>query len=799
LGGPRTRPDIQGLPNDLDSHTGKWCDGRPEIFERFTERAREVVQIAQSEARRLAHNYIGTEHLLLSLSQIEHSVSADVLESLNVEPTKVQAAIESIIDSTPEPPQGQIPFTPRAKKTLELGLREALSLGDNYIGTEHLLLGLAREMEGVAAHILREMGLDQETIRDAVIAAMESPIGIEEREQAPARKSLRSKRASARASVSKDDPEHPEEARGEVAPEEEEEEGEAIEAVPTHRDRPATRDELGRNRLASVLGERIRRVRSEDTESPVKTCWDRRRKRVADSAAARLAGSFMVHVHAPWGAGKSSLLNFLAVDLRNRDTAVHSTRTRTRRLADFLLRPRRPANPNLSQWIVVEFSAWEHQRLVAPWWWLLAAVQRSCTHELWHINRGQWLWFWVRDVAWRIWNARAALITLLLLASLLTAAWVFDWFGLPDKPLTTVSTVVLTIGATITLIGSVVGLARGTSRWLAIGSAEGAVRFLKRAHDPLGVYRRRFRWLVRSSGRPITVFIDDLDRCRPAYVVELLEGIQTLFAAEPVTYVVAADRAWLCESFATAYSEFEDSVGNPGRPLGFLFLEKTFQISLEIPPMSHHDRSRYWDTLMRGIRNGSSHAKRRDDGSVGKMLADASTQAEIEDGVGDLLRLGADQEEVLLAAVRRLNAPDMQEQLEKLLSEFAPLLENNPRSMKRLMNAYGIERDRLLRDGYLLTKTERRQLALLTILRLRWPLFAEHLRANPSDVKFCDGATGVPDEHSYAALFCDPDVRRLFDGSHISERLDPDQLENFPGRAPGSSSQAGLGSPASSA
>jgi hypothetical protein len=744
------------------------------------------VKIAEKESRRLEHFHIGTEHLLLGLSLADGSVSSHVLQLLNVRSESLREAVRDAVELDSHraaEPAKQIPFTPRAKKVLELALREALSLGHNYIGTEHILLGLARENEGVAAEILSRMGVEQAALRDATLEAMSGPEARLEGSPSVSR------RSAPKIPVVDDEPS----AEDQLAPRDDDE---RIESVPTHQDQPTDRDELGRARLAAVLAERIRRVRGENTEGPILTWWQRRQKKTADKKAAREAGRFLVHVYAPWGAGKSSLLNFLASELRNRAGGGEPT-SRTRRLVELLLRPRSAADPSLSQWIIVEFSAWEHQRLVAPWWWLLVAIQRSCARELWRMNRGRWLWFWARDIAWRVWNARAAVITVVLLGSLLAIADLFDWFGLADKSLSTVSGLVLSATAAIALAGTLLGIARGVSKWLAIGSADGAVRFLKRAHDPLGVYRRRLRWLVRSSGRPITVFIDDLDRCRPEYVVELLEGIQTLFATEPVTYVVAADRNWLCDSFATAYCEFVDSVNEPGRPLGFLFLEKTFQISLEIPPMSSGDRGRYWGSLRR-IRRGALH--RNTGGSdLGETLANASTQAEVQKGVGELLERGHDEDDVLEAAVRRLNAPELERhEGETLLDEFAPLVENNPRSMKRLMNAYGIERDRILRDGHMMTRLERQQLALLTILRLRWPLFADHLRIRPEDVRFCVGDPPTDDNEPYADLYRDPDLRRLFDGSVVKARLDAELLAHFPRQRP-ARPQAGLGSPARSA
>ena len=147
------------------------------MFERFTERARQVVVLAQEEARTLKHNYIGTEHILLGLLREEEGLAARVLESLDITVERVRAQVMRIVGSGEEVTSGQIPFTPRAKKVLELALREALSLGHNYIGTEHILLGLVRENEGVAARILLDFDADSEKIRNEVIRMLSGPGG----------------------------------------------------------------------------------------------------------------------------------------------------------------------------------------------------------------------------------------------------------------------------------------------------------------------------------------------------------------------------------------------------------------------------------------------------------------------------------------------------------------------------------------------------------------------------------------------------------------------------------------------
>ncbi|MBG0832877.1 Clp protease [Planomonospora sp. ID67723] len=139
------------------------------MFERFTDRARRVVVLAQEEARRLSHNYIGTEHILLGLVGEDDGVAARALRSFDISLEQVRQDVEEIIGQGSRGPTGHIPFTPRAKKVLELSLREALNLHHNYIGTEHILLGLIREGEGVAAQVLTGQGVRLEAVRAQVI------------------------------------------------------------------------------------------------------------------------------------------------------------------------------------------------------------------------------------------------------------------------------------------------------------------------------------------------------------------------------------------------------------------------------------------------------------------------------------------------------------------------------------------------------------------------------------------------------------------------------------------------------
>jgi ATP-dependent Clp protease ATP-binding subunit ClpA len=149
------------------------------MFERFTDRARRVVVVAQEESRKLGHDYIGTEHILLGILGAGESVAVQALESLGVSLEAARQQVEEIVGRGSHEVSGHIPFTPRAKKVLELSLREAIQLGHNYIGTEHILLGLIREGEGVAAQVLTRLGADLNRTRQQVIQLLHGPQAAE--------------------------------------------------------------------------------------------------------------------------------------------------------------------------------------------------------------------------------------------------------------------------------------------------------------------------------------------------------------------------------------------------------------------------------------------------------------------------------------------------------------------------------------------------------------------------------------------------------------------------------------------
>jgi ATP-dependent Clp protease ATP-binding subunit ClpC len=155
-------------------------------YDRFTDRARKVIAYARQEAQRFNHDYIGTEHILLGLIKEGSGVAANVMRNLDVDIKKIRLEVEKMVQSSPDVvTKGQLPLTPRAKKVMEFSLEEARSLGHNYIGTEHILLGLLRENEGVAAHVLMNLGLKLDEVREEVLnllgADAEAQVGREAR------------------------------------------------------------------------------------------------------------------------------------------------------------------------------------------------------------------------------------------------------------------------------------------------------------------------------------------------------------------------------------------------------------------------------------------------------------------------------------------------------------------------------------------------------------------------------------------------------------------------------------------
>ncbi|HVF87399.1 MAG TPA: P-loop NTPase fold protein, partial [Pyrinomonadaceae bacterium] len=325
-----------------------------------------------------------------------------------------------------------------------------------------------------------------------------------------------------------------------------------------------------------------------------------------------------------------------------------------------------------------------------------------------------------------------------------------------------------------------------TSRSLISGSSRSALAFMQLARDPMERIYGHFRDLVGWIDSPIIVFVDDLDRCQPAYVVNLLEGIQTLFNDPRVVYVVAADRRWLHVCFEKTYENFSDAVKEPGRRLGAMFLEKVFELSVALPRLSPQTKKLYWDHLIRGEQSDIAQALDQEGLSARKEFSEATTEAQVleklqattGDPLRDQVRKGV--------GIQQLASQEVTVSTEYFLQPFAPLMEPNPRAMKRLVNGYAVLRDMAILAGVDMRNADKRkQLALWTIVSLRWPLLEEFLEKQPEMIEAIrdrevDGI--VPPE--LQLLTGSDEVRDVFNGEGVGAKLDKETVSAIAGFNP---------------
>lgn len=541
------------------------------------------------------------------------------------------------------------------------------------------------------------------------------------------------------------------------------------ETVPTHTDNPALIDELGRQSFARVLARRIRDARMEEAKNA--TDGLKARARLDGSAgkvsAEQRGGAFLVHLHAPWGAGKTSLLNFLT-------EALH----RTDRDDD------RP-------WVVVNFNAWRHQRIAPPWWWLMTTMYREAVRELRRLHKGRAIYVWAREYFWRFKGGWPGIVALLIVAAGLVLLWQTGFLGsLRRTDSISLETIPAVIVAAATVTASAVtlwGVVRGFGRWVFAASARGARQLLDNTNDPMRLVHEHVDDLTRWVGHDIAVMIDDLDRCKAPYVVELLEGIQTLFRDVPVTFVVAADRDWLSDSYATEYGSFVNVSKQPGQPVGYLFLEKTFQISVGLPAAGNRIGT-FWERLLRSANVSDvpslEEARTQAKADLGGMRsADAAQTVDREPGKTPA-EIQARREAVAIEMVSERAQRDHVH----TLAPFRALLgrDPNPRAMKRLVNAYGITRGAEILAGRNLTADHQKEqeTALWTILEMRWPRLASYLAKHPEDVGAIGAGGSLSDvPKDLRPLFGDREVVDLVQGkaAGVDAKLDADTLQTIVG------------------
>jgi Cdc6-like AAA superfamily ATPase len=515
--------------------------------------------------------------------------------------------------------------------------------------------------------------------------------------------------------------------------------------VPTHLDYPAKVDQLGRKAFAEKLAKLIRRIRYENKKS--------------DNGK----NPFLLHIHGPWGSGKTTMLyfmsNFLKKELEKDSDPQYET----------------------SKWVVVHFNAWQHQRLGPPWWSLMDAVFHDAFQQLgdrWHAIFKLWIPEW----RWRLCTGRLHYYLAFALFFWILASIVWGIFPNSNNSPTSLQTLASfakSLSTIVALIVTVLGLVLGISHSLLPGSARAARTFMESTHDPLQYLEDHFEKLVDWIQKPVVIFIDDLDRCEVRYTVELLEGLQTLFRKAGITYVIAADRRWLYTSYEKYYDDFTNTVTEPGRPLGHLFLEKTFQLSVSLPRLSPELQKQYWQYLIGSDKSKIPEEEDKARNTAQLRLQQLSTPEEILTEISIITDDPIYDQVFREEAIVRLADPEVEAYTENALKHFAPLLEPNPRAMKRLVNAYGIQRDlNILRGDK--REMDPKKLALWTIIILRWPLLAEYLADHPEMINGIDKEKLTIDE-TLQKLFQDPSVRDVINGEGVDTSLDERAIRDFAG------------------
>ena len=543
-----------------------------------------------------------------------------------------------------------------------------------------------------------------------------------------------------------------------------------LESVEPQSDEPTSQDQLDRRPFAQALVERMERVYEKEGRD-----------------------GFAAHIHAPWGAGKTSILMMMQELMVAKD----------RKLVDGKV---------AKEWVVVSFNAWEQERRNPPWWPLVEAVKVACLRRL-SGSGGGWHFFFlflrslllngykvalqpaILQARWIGWKIKTDALPYVVLATVFAVVLWLLWLTHSSNGLvgTYYEWVLKVFTAAIAAFVSFLG----ASRVAVFGSANNAKFYDDISQDPMKRITRLFKMIVEKANKPICIFIDDLDRCRADYVVDLLEGIQTSFRNQNVAYVVAADRSWIKASFEMRYGSFASAVGSIGQPLGYLFLEKIFQVSTPVPGMGDRIRADYWQSLLKGpalSQQGNQRVGSMVNANLLRGVAnkkfDTNVEAEraslrknigenITNKQAETVLKATDSPEVRAAVVLELNTSRAAAtEAKHLLTQFTDIVPENPRVMKRMVNAFAMRRA----IGILERNTVPIDvLARWTILEQRLPALADLLIEHPEWTQLLVSKSGS-NRAKFPPLivpFVDLELVRNIIGKATSNRLTTDYVREI--------------------
>ncbi len=477
-------------------------------------------------------------------------------------------------------------------------------------------------------------------------------------------------------------------------------------------DSPYTTDELSRSPIAQGLAVTLNHL------------YKGSREQAKDS--------FRIHLHGMWGSGKSTFMRLLSFALQPARAAKDPD---TAKYISLL-----PEEDKASRdWVIVNFNAWKQQRLDPLWWSLYQTIYTETCDSLYtdpscntldkkdldnntrcyRIQEAERHWRQGFSGPWMRLAMLGAIITILALLAVFSGKTPFD----ESKNI---------VGLVLSLFSIPVvifNLYKLVERDPAQTSRQQAAVFAQQNDDPLTALGNRFKALVAEVEAPIMVYVDDLDRCNADYVIELLEVIQTVFNDSRVYYLIAADRRWVHKAYESVYPEMMQSIREPGKDMGSLFLEKIFQMEVTIPEISPEQKAEYFGTLL--TRQKGPVIEETVEPSPDEITAAVSTTVEAMLHLLTQPNLHSKMREAVSnKAAVAINTRESQEKLEHFLEPFSAFLANNPRAIKRYINAYTmiLTIALVLSPEEFASESNQKKLALWMIILTRWPSAVEEIR-----------------------------------------------------------------------
>lgn len=445
-------------------------------------------------------------------------------------------------------------------------------------------------------------------------------------------------------------------------------------------DQPSAHDSFNRFAFAEYLARWLDRLWHEEHEAGKEVKGD----------------SFVLHLCGRWGAGKTTFMYQL-------DRCLHDQS--------------KVAKP----WIGIHFNAWRNQHVAPPWWGLLDRIIRKGIENTPNSKELRRKSYWYRIEEG---DRRSVFLTLASILVLLVLALVLG--GDAMKSIASM----LALASTVAVLLSK----------LMPGFAASAHIFRRLSSDPMEKIRSYYHKMIDAFDRPVIVFIDDLDRCKSSYVIELLESLHTLYSNPKVFFVVAADRNWISACFEEGYETFNGKIAQIEQPTGYRFLEKLFQLSLTLPPISPDLKARYMDEITSGGKSKPAESDVSFDeayATVEKEIQDVSSESELIDYMRNKPETDMHKQAMIAAAViKAAKTESFATSNRHRLTRFVDLMDANPRSMKLIVNAFGVYVNLTRVSGVLdMDEAFLDQVALWTILEIRFPRVAEYLARFPEQVE----------------------------------------------------------------